>query len=398
MHNSSSILLKNAVIYTEDKVIEQGFLQIKDGKIAAVGTMEKLSELPTGEDYETVDLSDKSKVIPGFIDLHIHGANGADTMDASDDAITKIASSLPREGTTSFLATTITQDKASLSKALAIAGKYINKRQADGNAEVLGIHLEGPFINPGKAGAQPVQHIIQPDKLQFEKWLDESEGTISLVTMAPEQPGGVELVRFLKEKGIVASVGHSNATFDQVGEYINDGLSHVTHLFNQMRGLHHREPGVAGAAYLKDELKVELIADGIHVDREMVKVSYRQITSDRMILISDAMRAKFLPDGEYELGGQKVFVEEGKALLEDGTLAGSVLTLDAAFRNIIRFTGCSIADAVRMSSENPARQIGVLNSKGTLRQGKDADIVILDENLEVQMTFCRGRLAFQREA
>ncbi|WP_071460690.1 N-acetylglucosamine-6-phosphate deacetylase [Bacillus massilinigeriensis] len=397
MDNSSTILLKNAEIYAEDQTFDKGFIFIKDGKIAAVGPMDKLVDFPQSA-YSLVEvLPEGSKVIPGFIDLHIHGANGADTMDSCDEAMKNIASSLPQEGTTSFLATTITQSIESLSKALNVSGNYIREKQQYGDAEVLGIHLEGPFINPGKAGAQPLEHIIDPDLHLFKKWIEESRNTIRLVTIAPEQPGGEELVRFLKEKGIIASVGHSDATFKGVREAVDAGVSHVTHLFNQMRGLHHREPGVVGAAYLQEGLKVELICDGIHVIPEMVKVSYRQITSDRMILISDAMRAKFLPDGEYELGGQKVFVADGKALLEEGTLAGSVLTLDAAFRNIIKFTGCSMEDAVKMSAENPARQLDVFDRKGSLKAGKDADIVILDSDMAVSRTYCRGRLAFCRE-
>jgi N-acetylglucosamine-6-phosphate deacetylase len=393
MSGFRTILLKNAVVYAEDQEIDKGLLLIKDGKIEAIGSK---MEGNLGESVQEVILPESYKIIPGFVDVHIHGANGADTMDCTDEALENMASSLPQAGTTSFLATTITQSKDLLEKALRQTGEYISDKQKSGQAEILGIHFEGPFINPTKAGAQPLQHIIPADIDLFEKWLDLSKETIKLITLAPEMPHGTELVQFLKEKGIVASIGHSDATFEEVGQAIQAGASHITHLFNQMRGLHHREPGVVGAAYLRKELMVEIIADGIHVSPEMVKVSYELITPERMILITDAMRAQFLSDGEYDLGGQRVFVKKGKALLEDGTLAGSVLTMAQAFKNILSFTDCSVRDAVQMSSYNPAKQIGVLDRKGSLKVGKDADLVILDENNDVVMTFCRGQLAYKR--
>lgn len=393
MSCSKSILLKNAVIYAEDHEIQKGSILIKDGKIEEIGSFEDIN---LNEIDQEITLPEQYKVIPGFIDLHIHGANGADIMDCTDEALKNMISSLPLAGTTSFLATTITQDKELLENVLIQTGDYITNKQIKGNAEILGIHFEGPFINPTKAGAQPLQHIIPANVELFEKWLESSNQTIKLVTLAPEQQGGLEFVQLLKQKGIIASIGHSDATFEEVGQAIQTGASHITHLFNQMRGLHHREPGVVGASYLREELMVEIIADGIHVSPEMVKISYQLITPERLILITDAMRAKFLDEGVYDLGGQQVFVKNGKALLTDGTLAGSVLTMAEAFKNIIRFTGCSIRDAVQMSSFNPAKQIGVLNRKGSLKEGKDADLVILDENNDVYMTFCYGQLAYER--
>jgi N-acetylglucosamine-6-phosphate deacetylase len=388
-----NILLKNAVIYAEGKEICKGFIQIKDGKIGALGSIE---EINMNDFDQVITLPENYKIIPGFIDLHIHGANGADTMDGTDEALELMASSLPRAGTTSFLATTITQDQALLDQALSRTGEYIKSKQVEGNAEILGIHFEGPFINPTKAGAQPSEFIIPVDIDLFEKWLEKSNETIKLVTLAPEMSTGLDMVQFLTQKGIIASIGHSDATFEEVGEAIQAGANHITHLFNQMRGLHHREPGVVGAAYLMDELMVEIIADGIHVAPDMVKLSYQQISADRLILITDAMRAKFLEDGEYDLGGQRVLVKNGKALLEDGTLAGSVLTMADAFKNILAFTNCSVIEAVQMSSFNPAKQLGILERKGSLTEGKDADLVVLDENHDVYMTFCKGQLAYNR--
>ncbi|MFL6518034.1 MAG: N-acetylglucosamine-6-phosphate deacetylase, partial [Bacillus sp. (in: firmicutes)] len=239
--------------------------------------------------------------------------------------------------------------------------------------------------------------IIDPDLSLLEEWQKLSYETIKLVTLAPERPHGLEMIRYLKEKGIIASIGHSDATYEEVNEAIDAGANHVTHLYNQMRGLHHREPGVVGAAFLREELKAEIIVDGVHSRPEMVNLAFKQKRSDGLILITDSMRAKCLKNGMYELGGQEVIVQDGKAVLEDGTLAGSILRLGQAVKNIISYTGCSLEDAIEMASANPAKQLNIYDRKGSIALGKDADIVILDEAMEVYMTLCRGVLAFKRE-
>lgn len=386
-------ILKDAIIYAEGREIHNGYIRIQAGKIVDIGSVH---ELRIDDTDQVISLPKQYKILPGFIDLHIHGTNGADTMDATKESLNKMAASLPMEGTTSFLATTLTQKTDFIEKVLSHLGTYINESQLRGNAEMLGVHLEGPFINPKKAGAQPIQHIVSPDILLFKKWLNLSKQTIRVVTLAPEQTNGLELILFLKQKGIIASIGHSDATYQEVHEAIQSGGTQITHLFNQMRGLHHREPGVVGAAYLRKELMVEVICDGIHVAPEMVKLSYQQITAQRLILITDSMRAKFLAEGEYELGGQRVVVQNGQSLLEDGTLAGSVLKMVDAVKNVMAYTGCSLQEAIQMSSSNPAKQLGLFDRKGSLKEGKDADIVILDENHDVFMTFCKGELAYQK--
>ncbi|MFL6516447.1 MAG: N-acetylglucosamine-6-phosphate deacetylase, partial [Bacillus sp. (in: firmicutes)] len=230
-----------------------------------------------------------------------------------------------------------------------------------------------------------------------QKWQSLTNGNIKLVTLAPERPGGLDMIRYLKSNGIIASIGHTDATFDEVNEAIDAGANHVTHLFNQMRGLHHREPGVVGAAFLRDELKAEIIVDGVHVRPEMVKLAFKQKQSEGLILITDSMRAKCLKNGKYDLGGQEVTVKNGKAVLEDGTLAGSILKLGHAVKNIIAYTGCPLEDAIEMASVNPAKQLNIYDRKGSIAVGKDADIVILDEEMEVYMTLCHGAIAFNRE-
>ncbi|MEY2195480.1 N-acetylglucosamine-6-phosphate deacetylase [Neobacillus sp. BF23-41] len=388
------ILLKGVQVYSEDILIENGFIKINNGKIVEIGSME---ELEKENEFEIIELPGHYKAIPGLIDVHIHGVNGADTMDATKEALDIIVTALPKEGTTSFLATTMTQEGKQIENALINAGQYIEEQQSIGKAEILGLHLEGPFVNSKRAGAQPIQHIIDPDLALFQKWQNLTNGNIKLVTLAPERPGGLEMIRYLKSNGIIASIGHTDATFDEVDEAIDAGANHVTHLFNQMRGLHHREPGVVGAAFLRDELKAEIIVDGVHVRPEMVKLAFKQKQSEGLILITDSMRAKCLKNGKYDLGGQEVTVKNGKAVLEDGTLAGSILKLGHAVKNIIAYTGCPLEDAIEMASVNPAKQLNIYDRKGSIAVGKDADIVILDEEMEVYMTLCHGAIAFNRE-
>lgn len=391
---STSILLKGMRVYTDNQVIENGFIKMKDQKITEFGTADQLGDV---EGFEVIEVPSHFNVVPGFIDVHIHGVNGADTMDATKEALDTMVTALPKEGTTGFLATTITQEAKQIELAIKNAGEYIENQSLQGKAEILGIHLEGPFVNSKKAGAQPIQYIIDPDLELFKRWQALAKGTIKLVTLAPEQPGGLEMVRYLRENGVIPSIGHTDATFEQVNEAIEAGANHVTHLYNQMRGLHHREPGVVGAAFLRDELKAEMIVDGVHIHPEMVNLAYKQKKSEGIILITDSMRAKCLKNGKYDLGGQEVTVRNGKAVLEDGTLAGSILKLGNAVKNILSFTSCTLKEAIEMASVNPAKQLKLYDRKGSISIGKDADIVILDDQMDVFMTFCRGELAFHQE-
>lgn len=388
-----TFIINDLIVHSENETYKNGYIKVVDGKIAEVGPVNQYKH---DDDVKVITLSSDYQVIPGAIDIHIHGASNSDAMDATHEALSTMAETLPKEGTTSFLATTMTQTTEAIESALLNAGKYIES-QSQEHAEIIGIHLEGPFISPVRKGAQPEEHIVDPDVTLFKRWQEMAENQIKLVTLAPEQPNGLDLAAHLKATGVVASIGHSDATYDQIDEAIQAGTTHVTHLYNGMRGLHHREPGVLGAAYLRDELYVELIADGIHCRPEMIKLAYNQITSERMILITDSLRAKWLEKGTYDLGGQPVYVNETKATLSDGTLAGSILKMNDAIKNTMEYTDCSMTDIIKMTAENPAKQLRIFDRKGSIQVGKDADLVILNDRLDVEMTFCRGNLAFKKE-
>ncbi|MDM5292041.1 N-acetylglucosamine-6-phosphate deacetylase [Peribacillus simplex] len=388
-----TFIINDLIVHSENETYKNGYIKVVDGKIAEVGPVNQYKH---DDDVKVITLSSDYQAIPGAIDIHIHGASNFDAMDATHEALSTMAETLPKEGTTSFLATTMTQTTEAIESALLNAGKYI-ENQSQEHAEIIGVHLEGPFISPVRKGAQPEEHIVDPDVTLFKRWQEMAENQIKLVTLAPEQPNGLDLAAHLKATGVVASIGHSDATYDQIDKAIQAGTTHVTHLYNGMRGLHHREPGVLGAAYLRDELYVELIADGIHCRPEMIKLAYNQITSERMILITDSLRAKWLEKGTYDLGGQPVYVNETKATLSDGTLAGSILKMNDAIKNTMEYTDCSMTDIIKMTAENPAKQLRIFDRKGSIQVGKDADLVILNDRLDVEMTFCRGNLAFKKE-
>ncbi|WCN36823.1 N-acetylglucosamine-6-phosphate deacetylase [Aneurinibacillus uraniidurans] len=383
-------IFQNMDIYTGTERIENGVVVVEGEWIRTVST-EKINDWQAA----TFSFPQGYKLVPGFIDVHVHGAAGADVMDGDLAALRTIASALPAEGTTSFLATTMTQEARKIEQALMNVREYRRTCMNPGQAEVLGVHLEGPFLSPKRAGAQPIRHMCYPDRERFQKWQEAADGAIRLVTMAPELPDALAFIRYLREAGVTVSVGHSDATSAQVKAAADAGVTHATHLFNAMRGLHHREPGVAGVVLLDERIAAELIMDGIHVVPEMVKLAWHMKGAEKLLLVTDAMRAKCLGNGTYELGGQQVNVQDGQATLADGTLAGSILRMREAFANVQAFTGCTLADAVRMAAVNPAKQIGVFDRKGSIEPGKDADLVVLNERDEVVLTMCRGKVAYE---
>lgn len=387
-----NFILTNAIVYEEENMIENGFVQVEGRKIK---TVDKYNDSSFSTN-EVIKLPSNWRVVPGFIDLHIHGANGMDVMDGSGNSLDVICKALPQEGTTSFLATTMTAPHVQIKETLESVKNYLQRPFHDGRAELLGVHLEGPFLSPFQNGAQPNDHIIKPDLALFRKWQQLSGNAIRLVTLAPELEGGDFFIKELASSGVVAAIGHSDATYEQTIVAISNGISHATHLFNGMRGLHHREPGVVGAALLNDSIVAELIVDGIHISPQIVELAFKMKGRDGLILVTDAIRAKGLGNGTYKLADQTVSVYDHKATLSDGTLAGSTLTMNKAIKNMIDYTKCSFEDALFMATVNPAKQLNIFHERGSIKVGKLADIVVLDEQLNVMMTFCQGKLSYKR--
>lgn len=381
------MLIKNTTIYTEAEVIK-GSLAIKNGKIEQIfdGIPDDLTL------YQDIIDGSNLNVIPGFIDTHIHGANGADVMDATTEAISTIANYLVSEGTTSFLATTITQSTENIERALTNLAQYEN--EASG-AEMIGIHLEGPFIEKSKAGAQPLEYIKKPDLDLFNHWQEISGHKIKTITLAPEHDQGWHFTSALRKAGVNVSAGHTNANFSELDKAVKHGVNQMTHLCDAMSGIHHRDIGAVGLAFLSDELKAEIIADGIHVDPTMLQLIYRNIGPKRLIIITDAMRAKGLEPGDYELGGQPVRVTEDRAVLDNGSLAGSILNMIDGAKQFFTLPNVSIQDIIQMTSVNPAKQAGVFKDKGSIAVGKDADLLLVDHDLNLKMTLKKGKIVYE---
>ncbi|GAJ98882.1 N-acetylglucosamine-6-phosphate deacetylase [Geomicrobium sp. JCM 19055] len=330
-----SFIIHGPTIIDHRSAWSNGYIYVKQGKIADVGQDLTSKQFKGVERYH---LDESSFLLPGFIDLHIHGGYGVDVMDGTDEVYARLGKRLPEEGTTSYVATTITSSVEQTSRALHKAATH---KEENGAATMLGVHLEGPFLSESKRGAQPIVHLQLPSVPQYETFQRFAQGKIKIVTLAPELAGATELQKQLQKEGVRTSIGHSNATYDDVLTFLEQEEcdANVTHLFNGMSGFHHREPGVVGTALSHDRLLSELIVDGHHVHEGAIRGAYRAIGAKQLILITDAMRAKGLGDGSYELGGQRVIVSNGQARLEDGTLAGSVLKMNDAVDKMRSITG-----------------------------------------------------------
>ena len=375
---------KNCNILIGDKIVKTSLL-IKDGKISFIGKLDKEEGL--------VELDDDKIVVPGFIDEHIHGAAGSDAMDGTIGDLEKIACAIAKEGTTAFLATTMTQSKENIDKALKNVNDYMKLEKVDG-AKVLGVHLEGPFISLKHVGAQPIEFVQEPTVANFKHYEEASGNNIKLVTLAPEVEGAMDLVKYLASKGIVASIGHSDATYNDCLNAIKNGASNVTHTYNAQKGLHHREIGVVGSAMLFDELNCEAICDGIHLSAPAIKLLVKNKKDDKFTLITDAMRAKHMPDGVSELGGQTVYVKGDEARLADGTLAGSVLKMNRAIANVMKFTDLPLEKVVSFATINPAKNLHVFDLMGSIEVNKYANFAIIDKDVNVYQTIREGKIIF----
>ena len=330
---------------------------------------------------------------PAFLDVHIHGAAGRDVMEATPEALAGVSGFLATRGTGSFLATTVTAPLDATLRSLSGLAKLIDAAKAESwqGARPLGIHLEGPFLSHAKRGVHPPEHLLAPDISVFDRMFEAAEGNIRLLTLAPELPGAIDFAAHATDRGVRISVGHSNATAAQTREAIAAGATSATHTFNAMRALDHREPGILGTVLTTGSLYAELICDGIHVDPSLVPLWWRAKGENRAILVTDAMSAAGMPDGEYTLGGFPVHVAEGRATA-DGVLAGSVLTLDLALKNFVAFTGAKIENALPLVTQNPASMTGFGDLAGTLRVGDRADFVALGADGALAASIIGGQL------
>jgi N-acetylglucosamine-6-phosphate deacetylase len=383
------ILFKNGAVVLPDTVLFKSDVLVKQAKIAEVGP-----DLRTPRGAEVIDATGHH-IAPGFIDLHVHGGVGQMFELADTDGYAKIAEVLAQSGTTGFLATIAVLPHENTLDAIKTARAF----SGASGAKMLGIHLEGPYLSPQMAGAQMVSAMRPPSVEELGEYREAAGGLLKMMTIAPELEGALEVVAALHGHGIVAAAGHSNATFAEIKDAVQAGLTHIAHTFNALRPLHHREPGAVGAALAMDLLTTELICDGHHVHPAAVNIVMRCKPHDKIVLVSDAVAALGLPEGDHDFLGMPVIVKDGAVRLKDSeNLAGSVLTLDVAVKNVFTwFNDIALREIFMMASLNPARVIGIDDAKGQIAIGKDADIVLIDEHFNVNLTMVEGRIVYERK-
>ncbi|WP_127548198.1 N-acetylglucosamine-6-phosphate deacetylase [Paenibacillus amylolyticus] len=385
-----NISLLRGKLLLSNEILEDGVLAWRDEKILYAGLPEGLPEEIRREALP-LSVPERGLIVPGFIDIHVHGGNGEDFMDASPEVLDKITSFHSTQGTTAMLATSMTAPKERLDNVLAEVDRYRSGEMP--YAQLEGVHLEGPFFSPKWPGAQNPEHIILPDVSWLEAWEKQYPGLIRQVTLAPEREGALEVISWLREQRITAALGHTDATYEEVERAVEAGLHHAVHTFNAMTPLHHRLPGAAGAVLSDPRISAEVIADGIHVHPAAISIlAQLKQHDDQLVLITDAMSATGLDDGEYKIGDLPVIVKHGEARLKDGgALAGSTLTMIRGFRYLIQEVGLSLNAASRAASLTPARLLGIDHRTGSLAQGKQADIVLLNAELDIEGVWVKGR-------
>ncbi|HAM2006849.1 TPA: N-acetylglucosamine-6-phosphate deacetylase [Listeria monocytogenes] len=372
-------VIKNVKIYKENELIDA--VVITEGNLikeVCSTTPEKYSDEPTFDGNGRL-------LIPGMIDVHIHGAKNYDMMDGSTESIQAASMACAETGCTSFLVTSVSSSLEDLIQMIRQTKKVIGKEKG---AKIAGIHLEGPYINIEKKGMQNPAHLRHPDLKEMKKIFDEADGLIKMVTIAPELPGGIELIDFLKKRGVVVAIAHSNATYEEAQDAFEKGASHITHCFNAMPAIHHRAPGLVAAALENDSISVQAIVDGVHLHPGIVRLIHKIKGPDKMVLTTDALQAMGVGDGEYIFGGHQVTVTEGVARLQDGTLASSTVTMNKSLRLSNEF-GINLQDTIQMATSTPADILGMKNL-GRIEKGYSADLVLLDKKFEVLSTWING--------
>ena len=374
-------------VFTPNGEIQNAGIIFRDGVIEAVAPRQDLV-FPQGAQ----EIVAKDKIAaPGFIDVHIHGAGGRDVMEGTDEALKKIAATIGSHGTTAFVATTVTADPNAIIHSSEGLARYIGTQHKEtfAGAEVLGIHFEGPFISPVRRGVHPPEWLKLPSAELLDKFVAASQGNALLLTIAPELLGAMPCIDAARKAGLVVGIGHTDATYEQARAAVARGAHHAIHTYNAMRPFSHRDAGVIGAVLTSPDITAELIADGVHVDETAMRVLLQAKGSSGVILISDGISATGMPDGKYLLGGLEVTVSGGVCRNGEGKLAGSTLTLDRALRNIVNL-GASLPGALQMLTVNPAKLLGIEHKKGVLRANADADILLLNEALEITQVYTRG--------
>jgi N-acetylglucosamine-6-phosphate deacetylase len=383
----TTTLLHVTRAFTPTTEIHDAGILIRDGVIEAIGSRDDLT-VPQGA--QEIQASGKIAV-PGFIDVHIHGAGGHDVMEGTEEALSTVARTLAAHGTTSFVATTVTASPDSICGSAEGIARYITLQQQaeDNRAQVLGVHFEGPFISPLRRGVHPTEWITLPSAALLQRFTEAAGGYAQILTIAPELLGAMPCIDAARKAGLVVAMGHTDATYEQARAAIAHGVRHAVHVYNAMRPFTHRDSGVIGAVLTSPDVTAELIADGVHVDETAMRILLQAKGAAGVILISDGISATGMPDGKYTLGTFEVTVASGVCRNAEGKLAGSTLTLDRALRNIVNL-GIPLPDALRMLTLNPATLLGIEFKKGSLRTGADADILLLDESLNVTQTWTRG--------
>lgn len=376
-------------IVTPFRIVNNGVVVIEDGVISEIGK----SDVPIPDGYEVFDVSGRT-ITPGFVDLLVHGGGGYGFADENDESIGKVSEYFLRNGSTTVLASLFAKPHQLLLDDLNRLSKYILENPG---SNIYGIHMEGPYLNPELKGAMNENYLWKPSVESWEALWEASQGLIKIMTIAPELPGAIEVMRAAAKKGVVLSIGHSMASYDEIELAIDNGAAHVTHIFNAMRPFHHRHPGVILGSLLRNELKIELIADTLHVHPAVMEFLLKLKGANGIILITDSIRAGGMHEGEYEFADQKVFMKDQKAYLEDGTLAGSTLTLNIAIRNLVETANAKLTEAVRMASLNGAKVLNIENRKGILAVGKIADIAVMNDNYEVEMTIIKGKIGYKKQ-
>lgn len=380
-------------ILTPDEEISDGIIVVEGSRITGVGHRDTMRIPPGATDFVAAGMT----VVPGFIDLHIHGAGGHDVMEGNARALDRIVSTVARHGTTSIVATTVTAPVEETCHSLEGIARYIHNHENVENAskenrlaaEILGVHLEGPFISKARRGVHPPDAIAKPSIEVLDKFIKAADGLVRILTIAPELPGAMEVIAHAVAAKIVVALGHTDADYDQARAAIEAGARHSVHIFNAMRPFSHRDPGVVGAILTDPDVTAEIIADLVHVAGPAIQVLIGTKGFDTVLLVSDGIAATGMPDGNYRLGNFEVNVKDGVARSSEGKLAGSTLTLDRALRNVVAL-GVPLTDAVRMASVLPARRLGLAGKKGIIAVGADADLVALTPDLRVAAVMTRG--------